>query len=287
MAMRLSGKEVNGRIIQRIQEKMNGLHGQYIKPKLAIIRVGEREEDACYERNIMRKCEKLHIGYELFYFSQSVTEKEIIDIIKQINRDESIHGVLLFRPLPKHLNEEKIVKTLGIEKDIDGITDGSLAAVFMGKGQGFPPCTAQSCMEVLEYYEIDCTGKNVVVVGRSSVVGKPVAMMLLNRNATVTICHTKTKDISKVIKAADIVISAVGKAGSIDGSCLREGQIILDVGINLNENGVITGDVDYKSAEKIVDAITPVPGGIGSVTTSVLMEHVVDAMIKKSQEKRK
>ena len=207
MAMRLSGKEVNGRIIQRIQEKINGLHGQYINPKLAIIRVGEREEDICYERNIIRKCENLHIGYECFGFSQLDTEKEIIDIIKLNNQDDGIHGVLLFRPLPKHLNEEKIVNTLDIEKDIDGITDGSLAAVFMGKDQGFSPCTAQSCMEILDYYGIDCTGKRVVVVGRSSVVGKPVSMMLLNKNATVTICHTKTKEISKIIKAADIAVS--------------------------------------------------------------------------------
>lgn len=287
MAKRLSGKEVNCRIIQRIQEKMDGLHGQYIKPKLAIIRVGEREDDICYERNIIRQCEKLGIEYKCFCFSQAVAETELISLIGQINKDDSIHGVLLFRPLPKHLNEGKIVNTLDIEKDVDGISDGSLAAVFTGKEQGFPPCTAQSCMEFLDYYKIDCTGKKAAVVGRSLVVGKPAAMMLLNQNATVTICHTKTKDISRVTKEADIVISAVGKAGLINSSCLREGQVILDVGINLNENGMIIGDVDYESAEKIVDAITPVPGGIGSVTTSVLMEHVVDAMIRKNRGKRK
>lgn len=175
--------------------------------------MGIREEDLCYEHNIIRKCEKLGIGYECFRFFESVTEKELLDIIEQINKDENIHGALLFRPLPQYVNEEKIVNTLDIEKDIDGISDGSLSAVFSGKKQGYLPCTAQSCMEILDYYKIDCIGKKAVVVGRSLVVGKPAAMILLNRNATVTICHTKTKDISKVVKDADIVISAVERQG--------------------------------------------------------------------------
>ena len=198
-----------------------------------------------------------------------------------MNKDDNIHGVLLFRPLPKHLNEEKIINALDIEKDVDGITDGSMAGVFAGKKQGFPPCTPSGCMEILDHYGIDCTGKKAVVIGRSLVVGKPAAMMLIKKNATVTVCHTKTKDMPSVVREADIVIVAAGRAGVVDGSYLRAGQTVIDVGINVNEEGKLCGDVNFEEADRIVDAITPVPGGVGSVTTSVLVSHVVEAAMRK------
>ena len=169
------------------------------------------------------------------------------------------------------------------QKDVDGITDLSMAGVFMGKDMGYAPCTPSACMEVLEHYGIDCTGKKVVVIGRSLVVGKPAAMMLLKKNATVTVCHTRTVDMPSVVKEADIVVVAAGKAGVIDGNYLREGQIVIDVGINVNEEGKLCGDVNFEEAEKIVDAITPVPRGVGGVTTSILLEHVVDAAIAQNR----
>lgn len=277
MAKQLLGKEVTAVINERIKKDVSALKEKGVIPTLGIIRVGEREDDISYERGATKRCETLGVAYEKFLLPADVTEEELLAVIEQVNQDEKIHGVLLFRPLPKHLNEEKIINTLSIEKDVDGITDGSLAGVFAGKEQGFPPCTPQGCMEILDYYGFDCTGKKAVVIGRSMVVGKPVAMMLLKKNATVTVCHTKTEDITSVVREADIVIVAAGRPGVVDGSYLRPGQIVIDVGIHVNEEGKLCGDVKYEEAEAIVDAITPVPGGVGSVTTSVLVLHVVEA----------
>lgn len=277
MAKQLLGKEVTAVINERIKKDVAALKEKGVIPTLGIIRVGEREDDISYERGATKRCETLGVAYEKFLLPADVTEEELLAVIEQVNQDEKIHGVLLFRPLPKHLNEEKIINTLSIEKDVDGITDGSLAGVFAGKEQGFPPCTPQGCMEILDYYGFDCTGKKAVVIGRSMVVGKPVAMMLLKKNATVTVCHTKTEDITSVVREADIVIVAAGRPGVVDGSYLRPGQIVIDVGIHVNEEGKLCGDVKYEEAEAIVDAITPVPGGVGSVTTSVLVLHVVEA----------
>ena len=174
------------------------------------------------------------------------------------------------------------MNALAVEKDVDGITDLSMAGVFMGKDMGYAPCTPSACMKVLDHYGIDCTGKKVVVIGRSLVVGKPAAMMLIKKNATVTICHTRTKDMPSVVKEADIVIVAAGRAGVVDDTYLRAGQTVIDVGINVNEEGKLCGDVAYAKAEPIVEAITPVPGGVGSVTTSVLVGHVVEAAMRKN-----
>lgn len=277
MAKQLLGKEVTAAINERIKKAVVALKEKGVIPTLGIIRVGEREDDISYERGATKRCETLGVAYEKFLLPADVTEEELLAVIEQVNQDEKIHGVLLFRPLPKHLNEEKIINTLSIEKDVDGVTDGSLAGVFAGKEQGFPPCTPQGCMEILDYYGFNCTGKKAVVIGRSMVVGKPVAMMLLKKNATVTVCHTKTEDIASVVREADIVIVAAGRPGIVDGSYLRPGQIVIDVGIHVNEEGKLCGDVKYEEAEAIVDAITPVPGGAGSVTTSVLVLHVVEA----------
>lgn len=281
MAKQLLGKEVTAAMNEKIKANVAVLKEKGISPKLGIIRVGEREDDISYERGATKRCETLGVEFEKFLLPQDVTEEALLAVIDQVNKDDSIHGVLLFRPLPKHLNEEKIINALDFEKDVDGITDGSLAGVFAGKAQGFPPCTPQGCMEILDHYGIDCTGKKAVVVGRSLVVGKPAAMMLIKKNATVTVCHTKTLDMPSVVREADIVIVAAGRAGVVDGSYLRAGQVVIDVGINVNEEGKLCGDVKFDEADAIVDAITPVPGGAGSVTTSVLVGHVVEAAMRK------
>lgn len=280
MAKQLLGKEVTAAINETIKANVAKLSEKGITPTLGIIRVGEREDDISYERGALKRCETLGVSCEKFVLPADVSEEELLKVIDEVNHNDAIHGVLLFRPLPKHLNEEKIINALDIAKDVDGITDGSLAGVFAGKPLGFPPCTPKACMEILDFYGIDCTGKKAVVVGRSLVVGKPAAMMLLKKNATVTVCHTRTNDMPSVVREADIVIVAAGKAKVVDGSYLRAGQIVIDVGINVNEDGKLCGDVHYEEAEQIVDAITPVPGGVGSVTTSVLVGHVVEAAMR-------
>ncbi len=208
-------------------------------------------------------------------------DQNLLAEIEKMNKNDNIHGVLLFRPLPKHLDQAVIENALDPAKDVDCMTDGSMTGVFTGKEVGFPPCTPQACMEILDHYGIDCTGKRAVVIGRSLVVGKPAAMMLIKKNATVTVCHTRTVDMPSVVKEADIVIVAAGRAGVVDDTYLRPGQIVIDVGINVNAEGKLCGDVDFEKAEPIVEAITPVPGGVGSVTTSVLVGHVVEAAKRK------
>ena len=281
MAKLLLGKEVNASINEEIKAKVETLKAQNITPTLGIIRIGEREDDIAYERGATKRCETLGVAYEKFLLPADAEEEEVLKTIDQVNKSEKIHGVLLFRPLPKHLNEDKIVNALAVEKDVDGITDLSIAGVFMGKDMGYAPCTPSACMKVLDHYGIDCTGKKAVVVGRSLVVGKPAAMMLIKKNATVTVCHTRTVDMPSVVREADIVIVAAGRAGVVDDTYLRAGQVVIDVGINVNAEGKLCGDVDFEKAEPIVEAITPVPGGVGSVTTSVLVGHVVEAAKRK------
>jgi methylenetetrahydrofolate dehydrogenase (NADP+)/methenyltetrahydrofolate cyclohydrolase len=245
MAKQLLGKEVTASMNEKIKAKAALLQEKGITPTLGIIRVGEREDDLSYERGAVKRCETLGVAYKKYLLGEDVSEDELLRTIEEVNKDDAINGVLLFRPLPKHLNEDRIINALDPAKDVDGITDASIAGVFSGKQQGFAPCTPQACMEILDYYGIECAGKKAVLVGRSLVVGKPAAMMLLKKNATVTICHTKTVDMPSVVKAADIVIVAAGRAGVVDASYLRQGQVVIDVGINLNEAGKLCGDVKY------------------------------------------
>ena len=281
MAKQFLGKEVVAAVNSRIMADVAALKEKGVTPTLGIVRVGERGDDLSYERGAVKRCETLGVAYEKFLLPADCTQDELMAVIDQVNKNDAIHGVLMFRPLPKHLDEAAVIKALDPEKDVDGITDGSMVGVFAGTNQGFPPCTPQACMEILDYYNVDCTGKKAVVVGRSLVVGKPAAMMLIKKNATVTVCHTRTVDMPSVVKEADIVIVAAGRAGVVDASYVREGQIVIDVGINVNAEGKLCGDVDYASVEPIVEAITPVPGGVGSVTTSVLIGHVVEAAKRK------
>ena len=283
MAKQLLGKEVTAALNEKIKANVAALKEKGINPTLGIIRVGENGSDISYERGATKRCETLGVECVKFLLPEDVSQEELLATIDKVNKDDSIHGVLLFRPLPKHLDQSVIENALDPAKDVDCMTDGSMSGVFTGKQVGFPPCTPQACMEILDHYGIDCTGKKAVVIGRSLVVGKPAAMMLIKKNATVTVCHTRTVDMPSVVKEADIVVVAAGKAGVIDGSYLREGQIVIDVGINVNEEGKLCGDVNFEEAEKIVEAITPVPRGVGGVTTSILLEHVVDAAIAQNR----
>lgn len=280
MARILYGKEVTAAINARTAANVETLKKLDITPTLGIIRMGNRPDDLAYENSLKKRCSRLGLGVKLFALSESDSTDSLLRIIEQANSDADIHGVLIFMPLPAHVDRQKAADALDPAKDIDGITIGSMAGIYSGRDIGFAPCTPKACMEMLDYYGIDCAGRRAVVVGRSLVVGKPAALMLTKRNATVTICHTKTADLASVIKEADIVIAAAGKAGSVGADCIREGQIIIDVGINLSPDGGICGDVDLAAAVDTVEAITPVPGGVGTVTTAVLLENVTKAAIK-------
>ncbi len=264
---------LNADLIKRVEE----LKSKGIKPTLAIIRIGDSSDDIAYEKGATKRCETIGVSVKRLVMDKNTSQESLIRTINEVNQDEEIHGVLLFRPLPDHMDEETVCNALKPEKDVDGITAGSMAGVFMNSDLGFAPCTAQACMELLDYYDIDLTGKKVAVLGRSLVVGKPVAMMLMQKNATVTICHSKTKDLREQCRESDVIIAAMGRAKMIDEGYLTKGQIVLDVGINMDENGKMCGDVNFSDAISIVDAVTPVPGGIGTVTTSVLVKHVVEA----------
>ena len=277
MTMLLKGAEVSKALNEKIKKDVEELKKQGITPCLAMVRVGERPDDISYEKGATKRCENLGIEPKHIVVSEDVLEEELLKVIRECNTDAKIHGILLFRPLPKHLDEEKICDAIAVEKDVDGIKKESLTGVFTGNGEGFAPCTPKACMEILDYYGIDCTGKKAVVIGRSLVVGKPAAMMLLERNATVTICHSKTKNLEETCRQADIIVAAAGNMRMLGKECFCEGQVILDVGIHVDEEGKLCGDVKFEEAEGIVEAITPVPGGVGAVTNGVLCGNVVEA----------
>ncbi|MGI5874800.1 MAG: bifunctional 5,10-methylenetetrahydrofolate dehydrogenase/5,10-methenyltetrahydrofolate cyclohydrolase [Bacillota bacterium] len=287
MAKRLSGKEVAQAMQKELARRAEELKRNDIRPTLAIIRVGEKESDIAYERGAMKKMASLGISVRNLYFDQNVAETTLITAIKDLNEDANVHGVLLFRPLPEHLDAEKICNTLIAEKDVDAMTTINSGLVYDGSSDGFPPCTAQAVMEILDYYNIEVKSARVALVGWGAVVGKPLSVLLLTRFATVTVCHIFTKDVSTPCKNAEIVISAAGKAGLVGEQHLAPGQIVIDVGINADPNdpAKIVGDVDFAYADGVVDAITPVPGGVGSVTTSVLAKHVIIAAEKQAARK--
>ena len=280
MAELLKGAPVTKALNEKMAAKVVELQGKGITPTLAILRVGEREDDLSYERGATKRCETVGVAVKSVVLPIDVSQEALISAINELNDDNSIHGVLMFRPLPKNLDEEAACRALNPAKDVDGITAGSLAGVFTGSGEGYPPCTAQAAMEILEYYGYNLTGKRAVVVGRSLVVGKPAAIMLMGKNATVTTCHTRTVDMPSVTREAEILIVAAGKAGAVTKEYLAPGQIVIDVGINVNDEGKLVGDVLFEDADPTVAAITPVPGGVGTVTTSVLVSHVVMAAEK-------
>ena len=279
MAELLKGAPVAGAITRRNVQAVEELKSRGIEPTLAIIRLGEKPGDLSYEKGAMKRADKTGVKVKQFVFPKDMTEKKLISEIKKINADDSIHGVLMFRPLPAHIDEKAVCETLAPEKDMDGITSGSMAGVFMDTEIGYPPCTAEAVMEILDHYDVQLKGSKVTVFGRSLVIGKPVAMMLMGRHATITVCHSRTAidDFRDAGHNADIVVSALGRAKMIGSEILGSGQTVIDVGINVDEEGNLCGDVNFDEAEPEAAAITPVPGGVGSVTTAVLMKHVIQA----------
>ena len=284
MAQLLKGAEVVSALNETIKTDVASLVSRGTTPTLAILRVGEKPDDLAYERGAMKRAGTVGVAVRQIVLPETVPQEELLAEIAKINANATIHGCLMLRPLPKHIDDQCAREALLPEKDVDGITDGSLAGVFTGTKRGFPPCTAQACMEILNHYGIDPAGKSAVVIGRSLVIGKPVAMMLLQKHATVTICHTRTVDMPSVTKRAEILIVAAGREGVVGAEYVAEGQTVLDVGINFSAEGKMVGDADFAAVEPIVGAITPVPGGVGTVTTSVLMAHVVEAA-KRSLER--
>lgn len=278
MARVLKGKEVAQAIGAEVGNRAKALKAKGVVPTLAIVRVGEREDDLAYERGAMRRCESLGICTRSFVLDKDCKQEELLQVIHAINQDEAIHGCLMLRPLPKDMDEHEVCNQLDARKDVDCATDDSLLGVFVGHGEGFPPCTAEACIAILDHYGYELDGANVCVLGRSLVIGKPVSLMLQSRNATVTMCHTHTRDLGDSCSNADIVIVAAGHPKTLTADYVHEGQAIVDVGINWDpaENR-LCGDVEYDSVEPIVEAITPVPGGVGAVTTAVLARHVIEA----------
>lgn len=280
MAQLLKGLPVANALTEVLAQRAAALNEKNIVPTLAILRVGQRPDDISYETGAMKRCAKVGIAVRQFLLEEGCTKEELLDTIRKINADPSIHGCLLFRPLPDKDMEEAACELLSPQKDVDGMTAGSLATVFAGKGTGFPPCTAEGCIELLDHYGIGLQGKRVAVIGRSLVIGKPVSMMLQSRNATVTMCHTKTADLPQVCRNAEILVVAAGKAGVVDEGYVSPGQVVIDVGIHVTAEGKLCGDVNFDAVEPVVDSITPVPGGVGSVTTAVLAKHVIEAAEK-------
>ena len=290
MAKQLLAKEVNEALVANLLERTAALREKGVNPTLGIIRLGARPEDLSYEKGAMKKGESVGVEVKVFELPEDATKEAVEAVIDQVNADNSVHGVLVFQPFPAHLKpyQRQLCNRLDPKKDMDCLTDLSSAGVYQGRSDlGYAPCTPAACMEILDHYGIDCKGKSAVVIGRSLVVGRPAAMMLMDKNATVTMCHTKTVNTAEVCKKADIIISAAGVLNSLTKEHVREGQIIIDVSMNWNPEkitsrgkGGMSGDAAFEEVEPIVAAITPVPGGVGGVTTTVLMKHVVEAAEK-------
>lgn len=271
----MKSKPVTDAVAEDMASRISALKAKGVEPTLAILRVGARPDDLSYERTACKRAESLGITTRIMEMPEDVTQEAMLEAVGQINADATIHGCLMFRPLPKHLNEREICDALAVEKDVDGISAASMAGIYSG-AECFAPCTAEACIKMLDHYGVDLAGKRVVVAGRSLVIGKPVAMLLMARNATVTVCHSKTVDLAGTMAAAEVVICATGRAKAYGPECFSAGQTVVDVGINFAD-GKLCGDVDFEAVEPVVEGITPVPGGIGSVTTSTTMEHVVTA----------
>ena len=277
----LRGLPVANALTEELYTRCKNLKANGTVPKLAILRVGELDSSLTYEHSAMLRCAKIGIETKNLVLPEQCSQEELLAVINEINNDESIHACLMLRPLPSHLDEQSACEALLPEKDVDSITSASLNGVFIGTSMGFAPCTAQSCLEILDYYGFNPSGKNIVVIGRSLVIGRPVSMMLQARNATVTMCHTKTVGMAEICRNADILIVAAGHPNVVDENFVHPNQIVIDVGINIDSTGKLCGDVDFDRVMPNVKAITPVPGGVGTVTTAVLCKHVIEAAEKK------
>lgn len=277
MAELWRGAPAAAALTERLTARTERLRQAGIVPTLAIVRVGARGDDVSYENAAMKRCEKVGIAVRRYTLPADCGKDRLLGVIREINGDAAVHGCLMFRPLPDKDMEAAACALLAPEKDVDGMTPGSLAAVFSGAGAGYPPCTAEAVMVLLDHYGALLAGRRAAVLGRSLVIGRPVAMLLEHRDATVTVCHTKTADAAAICRGADIVIAAAGRAGVVDASYAAPGQTVIDVGIHVGADGALCGDVRFDEVEPVVGAITPVPGGVGAVTTAVLAKHVVEA----------
>lgn len=283
MALLLKGAPAAAALNERTAAEAAALREAGIVPTLAVVRVGERPDDISYEKGAARRCEAVGVSASSVTLPEDVSQSVLVHLLDELSHNPLIHGILLLRPLPPHLDEEAARRAISPQKDVDGVTDASLAGVFTGLETGFAPCTAQAIVDILDYHRILLSGAHVVVIGRSLVVGRPAAMLLMAKGATVTICHGKTRNLSALTRQADILVVAAGQRGLIGTEHLAAGQVVVDVGIHLNEStGKLCGDVRFDEAEPLVSAITPVPGGVGAMTTSVLVSHVVEAAKRSS-----
>lgn len=272
--LELRGKKVSDGIKEYVSKELETLS---FVPKLAIVRVGENPDDMSYERSATKKLKSFGLDVASYVFPQDISDEDFKKAFKDINEDDEVTGILLLRPLPRTINEKDIENMIDPKKDLDGISPINIAKVFAGDTSGFSPCTAEAVIEVLKAYDIELTGKRVTVVGRSMVVGKPVSMLLLKENATVTMTHTRTVDLKKTCSDAEIVIAAAGRAKMLNSDYCGQDAVMIDVGINVDENGKLCGDVDYATLDGKASAATPVPGGVGTITTAVLAKHLIQA----------
>ena len=274
----LRGAPVAAVLTEDVAPRGASLAGRGVVPTLAILRVGERSDDLSYERAAVKRCEKVGVAARVLALPEDAGTEVLLAAVRDVNENPAIHGCLIMRPLPAHVDEAAVCAALDPAKDVDGVTAGSLYGVFAAHAVGFPPCTAQAVLALLDHYGVSLSGARAAVVGRSLVIGRPVAMMLLARDATVTLCHTRTADLAAELRDADVVVCAAGHAGTVGADALRPGQVVVDVGINWDDKSQsLVGDVDFAAADGVVRAITPVPGGVGSVTTAILARHVVEA----------
>lgn len=274
----IKGKPVGDALSEVLKGECEALVKNGIQPKLAILRVGAKPNDLSYEKGALKKCETIGITAEVTELPDGTTQEQYIETLEKLNNDSSVHGILTFRPLPEGIDEEVIKNVISPEKDVDCFSPMNTAKLMEGDKTGFPPCTPTAVVEILKHYNVPLKGANVVVLGRSMVVGKPVSMLLLGENATVTICHSKTKDLPKICANADVLVAGVGRARMVTSEYVKEGAVVIDVGINAKpEGGGICGDVDTDDVVGKASMVTPVPAGVGSVTTSILAKHVIKA----------
>ncbi|KAF5050816.1 Bifunctional protein FolD protein [anaerobic digester metagenome] len=275
--LKLTGKPVVDNLRENIKERVSKLKVNDIVPKMLIVRVGSREDDLFYEKSILKNCSMLGIEGTVKELSADASMEELMCVIEDANVNKEVHGIMLFRPLPKHMDQEKISNIINPDKDVDCMSPLNMEKIFEGNSSGVAPCTPKAVVEMLKYYNIPMNGANIVVAGRSLVVGKPLSMLLLDENATVTMCHSRTKDMKSVTKKADVVIAAIGKAKFMNEDFFTEESIVIDVGINEDKDGKICGDVDYDNTFGKVKALNPVAGGVGTITTTILLDQTVKA----------
>ena len=276
MAVIIDGKELAKKIRENLKIECEKLKKEKIIPKLAVIMVGDNPASKVYVKNKSKACQEIGIEYEEYLLSKETKQKELIDLIKKLNEEKTVNGILLQSPLPSHLDINKAFKEIDYRKDVDGFTPISTGKLTIGEDT-FVSCTPLGVIKMFEEYNIDLTGKSVVILGRSNIVGKPLIHCCLNKNATVTVCHSKTKDLKEYTKRADILIVAIGKSKYVTEDMVKEGAVVIDVGINRGKNGKLTGDVDFENVEKKASYITPVPGGVGPMTIAMLMNNVIKA----------